>query len=1248
MNLNFTSSIGAIFAAFYAPFVGLWAHHNLKFTKSLNGKSTPTCSNPSVESNLLSICSPFEKESTNLASQLSRVFPSFLNGKTLFLALLFFVSFTSEVRADHFRYGSISWKKTGPLTVEYKFTLAVATIVVGTPLPTTIGTTFDVPYTSFSFGDGSSISPVSMTITSRNLAEGWIFCEKTITYTYGSVGAYTAGMSTCCRIAGLANASETAFNLSTDVNLASSNASPISSFSPVICVPAGVATNSFYLSAFDPDGDPLTYSLNASTGGISSYPSGLSVASNGLVTFNTVGLSSGSQYAVQILVSDGKTSIPVDFIINIAAVSSAPPVFDAPTPASGSTVTASVGVPLAITLQATDPDGAADVVSLSVVGQPSGGTFSTALPASGNPSMTTLNWTPSASDAGSSFLVNVVASSRTCESAIISFTINVPNCPTVSITGLNAAYCKSASAVTLAGSPAGGSFTIDGNSATQLVPSALSVGNHTVVYTNGCGNTASQTVTINALPMVAITGLNAAYCKSASAVTLTGSPAGGSFTIDGNSATQLAPSVLSVGNHTVVYTYTDANTCSNTASQTVAINALPIVSPPTAGAISLQGGSTTLSVTASGGTPPYQYSLNNGTYQNSNTFIVKTGLYQVTVKDMSGCSVTSAALFVSDGPAPITCPAAIRIEFNQLIACQALPSVTGNLTSSIFANNITYRDKIYDVTCGVINPPVGNLFNATLAANTSRILVRTFSANNGGIISYECSQNIYIGTPRLSEITVPSNQNLPCANSSTDPSVTGWPTVCSSLLGQGLANNLSASYTDQRINTATGFIIQRTWTLKNICTGETSTFVQTLTYNSTLGTCPLTTFSVSGAIRREDAVAVPVNIVAFNSNNDSIANATGTTFTINNLLINNRFRITPNRPNTDWQNGVTSFDLALMSRHVLGIAPLTSPYQLIAADVNRNGEVDGTDILMVQRLILHLNSNFPNNNSWRFVVKNYQFQDPTNPFASDFPETLIVPNLTSAITNGDFVAIKVGDINQSLGTVSIRGGQNPYSLFVEDKMLEKGVTYEIPVRLNATASALQYALTIDKNAARLENIAKGDLPNCTDNNFGLFKNDNTLTAAWTRSPNQRFDENETFTMVNLTIKPTETVRLSQILSINPVYTEGVAYNEMGEGAPVKLSFGSKISNADKLTLLPNRPNPFSEATTISFLMPETSVAKVTVCDVLGKVLMTTEKVFSKGLNEMVFDAKTSVASGILVVRLQTDKGMAEQKIVLNH
>ena len=149
--------------------------------------------------------------------------------------------------------------------------------------------------------------------------------------------------------------------------------------------------------------------------------------------------------------------------------------------------------------------------------------------------------------------------------------------PTPAITGLASAYCKDAVAVTLTGTPAGGSFTIDKHPATQLSPASLSAGPHTVRYTvtvNGCTAFTEQSVEVKALPMPTITGLASAYCKDAAAVTLTATPAGGQFTIDSQPATQLNPASLSAGPHIVRYIVT-VNGCAAFTEQSVEIKALP-------------------------------------------------------------------------------------------------------------------------------------------------------------------------------------------------------------------------------------------------------------------------------------------------------------------------------------------------------------------------------------------------------------------------------------------------------------------------------------------------------------------------------------------------------------------------------------------------------------------------------------------------------------------------------------------------
>lgn len=112
-------------------------------------------------------------------------------------------------------------------------------------------------------------------------------------------------------------------------------------------------------------------------------------------------------------------------------------------------------------------------------------------------------------------------------------------------------------------------------------------------------------------------------------------------------------------------------------------------------------------------------------------------------------------------------------------------------------------------------------------------------------------------------------------------------------------------------------------------------------------------------------------------------------------------------------NGVSTFDLVLISKHVTGIELFTSPYQYIAADINNTGQISLLDSLEGRKLILGIYNEFPANPSWRFVRAGYVFPNPDNPFTPPFPESYITANLNGSVSNVDFTGVKIGDINLS-------------------------------------------------------------------------------------------------------------------------------------------------------------------------------------------------------------------------------------------
>ena len=114
-------------------------------------------------------------------------------------------------------------------------------------------------------------------------------------------------------------------------------------------------------------------------------------------------------------------------------------------------------------------------------------------------------------------------------------------------------------------------------------------------------------------------------------------------------------------------------------------------------------------------------------------------------------------------------------------------------------------------------------------------------------------------------------------------------------------------------------------------------------------------------------------------------------------------------------NGVTTYDLVLISKHILGLEALDSPYKMIAADVNKSGGITGLDIAELRKLILGTYQVFPDVPSWRFIPKNYVFPDPTNPWSTLYPAFPEVADLSLLLSPSliEFYGVKVGDVNGS-------------------------------------------------------------------------------------------------------------------------------------------------------------------------------------------------------------------------------------------
>jgi trimeric autotransporter adhesin len=136
--------------------------------------------------------------------------------------------------------------------------------------------------------------------------------------------------------------------------------------------------------------------------------------------------------------------------------------------------------------------------------------------------------------------------------------------------------CEGTSAITLVGTPAGGTFSSNAIGG-SFNPTTAGTFTASYIVSNVCGaDTADATITVNANPVASLSAPVSVLCTGTPA-TLTGLPAGGTYSVVSGSAGALTGNVFNAnttGNYTIAYTFTNAATCSDSAQFNFNVNCI--------------------------------------------------------------------------------------------------------------------------------------------------------------------------------------------------------------------------------------------------------------------------------------------------------------------------------------------------------------------------------------------------------------------------------------------------------------------------------------------------------------------------------------------------------------------------------------------------------------------------------------------------------------------------------------------------
>lgn len=299
-------------------------------------------------------------------------------------------------------------------------------------------------------------------------------------------------------------------------------------------------------------------------------------------------------------------------------------------------------------------------------------------------------------------------------------------------------------------------------------------------------------------------------------------------------------------------------------------------------------------------------------------------------------------------------------------------------------------------------------------------------------------------------------------------------------------------------------------------------------------------------------------------------------------LANKTYTIKPRR-NDNPLNGLTTYDLVLISKHILGIEALECDWQRLAADVNCSGSITTFDIVTARKVILGIDQELPCG-SYRFV-----------------------PDSATA-TNGDcaaFFGLKTGDVTAGdcHQLSPIAEAREAWRIDVEGQALQAGETAFVALYAAQEMHLLgiQTAFALDNNHLNVKNISAPSLVGFGPENYSLDNSQSgTSIISWVNPYGQKLDVAAPLLVLEISAK--KPCKLSEILRINTnpaLRTE--AYDATDGAHALELSW----RNSGNTPYLPNNeffvsPNPTQGQFSVSTYIDSDRECLIEIIDLQGK------------------------------------------------
>ena len=353
------------------------------------------------------------------------------------------------------------------------------------------------------------------------------------------------------------------------------------------------------------------------------------------------------------------------------------------------------------------------------------------------------------------------------------------------------------------------------------------------------------------------------------------------------------------------------------------------------------------------------------------------------------------------------------------------------------------------------------------------------------------------------------------------------------------------------------------------------------------------------------------------------------------------YSISPSYDDQDYLNGITTLDIVLIQKHILGISVFDTPYKVIAADVNNSESVSGVDIIQLRKLLLGYYDVLPDSENWTFVDASQEFPNDLTPWPYKDKIDLLGDK---AYGNQNFISIKKGDVNlsRSMNFQEDESGiRTNESIVIEYDWTKEGD--ESIVTFNLKEITKLYGFQFNANTNIADQLKSVSSP-ISIRNEHISAAERSLTFSYSEAIAQNI-EGELFKLNFGNSNPASFTLNEENMKVE-AYIENLGKIEV---VNIELKEKDQIEGSKhSLIVFQNVPNPFSTTTSIEFELANDDQVQLEIRNVNGKIVYKESGNFMKGRNTFKLDNSkipTAIQNGILFYSLINSESRVTKKMI---